>query len=192
VSVIFERVSWPRQTLRLAVRPATVDDLPSVFAYRTLDVVGRWMPSRPTSYDEWLLRMDGTALLERTLVVERETELVGDLYLRVNDAWAQAEASESEAQGSQAEIGWCFSPTHQGLGYATEAVAELVRLCFEDLGLRRLTAEAFADNVPSVRIMEKLGMRREAEHRQESLHRDLGWVDSVTYALLRDEWSSNG
>jgi RimJ/RimL family protein N-acetyltransferase len=40
--------------------------------------------------------------------------------------------------------------------------------------------------------MEKLGMRREALHRQESLHRDLGWVDGVTYAVLRDEWRSAG
>jgi RimJ/RimL family protein N-acetyltransferase len=31
-------------------------------------------------------------------------------------------------------------------------------------------------------------MQREAFHRRESLHRDLGWVDSVVYALLADEW----
>jgi RimJ/RimL family protein N-acetyltransferase len=36
--------------------------------------------------------------------------------------------------------------------------------------------------------MEKVGMQREARYRRESLHRDLGWVDSVVYALLREDW----
>jgi len=188
--VTFERVAWPRRTERLSIRPATVDDLPSVFAYRTLEEVGHWMPSRPASYDAWLMSL-GKDVLPRTLVVERDGVLVGDLYLQVGDAWAQVEAPEPRGKESQAEIGWCLSPDHQGQGYAVEAVTELVRICFEDLGLRRLTAEAFADNVPSLRVMEKLGMRREALHRRESLHRDLGWVDGVTYAILRDEWEGD-
>ena len=186
----FERVAWPRRTERLTIRPATVDDLPSVFAYRTLEEVGQWMPNRPASYDAWLIRM-GRDALPRTLVIVRDESVIGDLYLKVEDGWAQAEAPEPGGKESQAEIGWCLSPDHQGRGYATEAVAELVRICFEDLGLRRLTAEAFADNTPSTKVMEKLGMRREALHRRESLHRDLGWVDSVTYAILRDEWEGD-
>ncbi len=145
------------------------------------------MPSHPTSYDEWLLGLDRTGMLSRTLVVERDGEIVGDLYLHVEDAWAQAEVSEG-GKAVQAEIGWVLSPAHQGRGYATEAVDELVRVCFDDLGLRRLTAIAFAGNPTSVRVMEKVGMRQEALHRQESLHRDLGWVDSVVFALLADEW----
>ena len=67
-----------------------------------------------------------------------------------------------------------------------------MRICFDDLGLRRLTAVAFADNPASLRVMEKVGMRQEALHRQESLHRDLGWVDSVVYAVLADEWRAPG
>jgi len=187
----FESVAWPRRTARLSIRPATVADFPAVFAYRTLEDVGHWMPSRPTSYDAWLLSM-GKDALPRTLVIERDDVLVGDLYLKVDDGWAQAEVADRGAKESQAEIGWCLSPEHQGLGYAVEAVSELVRVCFEELGLRRLTAEAFADNGPSLRVMEKVGMRREALHRQESLHRELGWVDSVVYAILRDEWQRRG
>lgn len=185
--MILDRVTWPRHTDRLSIRPATVADLPAVFAYRTLDEVGEWMPSRPASYDAWLVQL-GKDVLPRTLVVERDEVLVGDLYLYVNDGWAQAEAPEPRGTETQAEIGWCLSPEHQGHGYAGEAVAELVTVCFEELGLRRLTAEAFADNLASVRVMEKVGMRREAVHRQESLHRDRGWLDSVVYALLADEW----
>ena len=45
-----------------------------------------------------------------------------------------------------------------------------------------------ADNVASTRIMEKLGMRREEYAVRDSLHRSLGWLDGVTYAILVDEW----
>ena len=93
--------------------------------------------------------------------------------------------------GEEAEIGWCLSPAHQGHGYVTEAATELVRICFDDLGVRRISAAAFADNVPSLRIMERLGMRQESHGVRDSLHRDLGWVDGVVYALLADEWRAN-
>jgi RimJ/RimL family protein N-acetyltransferase len=185
--VTFERVSWPRQTERLSIRPVETADLQTVFGYRSDPDVARWLPEQPTSYDAWLLKLDRVGILGRTLVVEHDGQIVGDLYLHVEDAWAQAEVSEGGKE-VQAEIGWVLSPAHQGRGFATEAVDELVRVCFDDLGLRRLTAVAFAGNPASLRVMEKAGMRQEALHRQESLHRDLGWVDSVVYALLADEW----
>ena len=55
----------------------------------------------------------------------------------------------------------------------------------------RTTAECFADNVASWRLMEKLGMRREAHTVKDSLHRDKGWLDGFTYALLEDEWRTH-
>ena len=183
----FERLSWPARTERLSFRPAEIADLPAVFAYRTLEDVAQWMPNRPASYDEWVLRLGGSDTMDRTLVLELEGTVIGDLYLRVEDGWAQREVSEG-GRNAQAEIGWCLSPDHQGRGYVTEAVTELIRICFEDLAIRRLAAVAFADNAASIRVMEKLGMRREAVFRRESLHRDLGWVDSVIYALLADDW----
>ncbi|HEX4977620.1 MAG TPA: GNAT family protein, partial [Nocardioides sp.] len=86
------------------------------------------------------------------------------------------------------ELGWALDPAYGGRGLATEAVEGLLRICFEHLGLRRVTAGCFADNVPSWRLMERVGMRRELHTLQESLHRDLGWVDGLGYALLADEW----
>jgi RimJ/RimL family protein N-acetyltransferase len=61
-------------------------------------------------------------------------------------------------------------------------------VCFEHLGMRRIEAGAFAANEPSWRLMERVGMRRESYSVKESLHRDLGWVDGVLYAMLADEW----
>ncbi|HET8982464.1 MAG TPA: GNAT family protein, partial [Pedococcus sp.] len=94
----------------------------------------------------------------------------------------------AQARGVQAELGWALDPERQGCGYATEAVEALIRLCFEDLGLRRVTANCFADNETSWRLMERLGMRRELHTRRESLHRSGQWLDGLGYALLADEW----
>jgi RimJ/RimL family protein N-acetyltransferase len=185
--VTFERLSWPRRTARLAIRPCEPPDLPAVYAVRSLPDVAEWMPSLPASYEEFVLRQGASKAMDTCLVMELDGAVIGDLYLHVEDAWAQAEVSAA-ARNAQAEIGWCLSPAHQGHGYVTEATAELVRICFEDLDVRRLTAQAFADNAPSLRVMERLGMTCEARFRSESLHRDHGWVDGVVYALLKDDW----
>ncbi len=182
----FDRISWPRRTDRLVIRPARSGDLRAVFDVRTLPEMGQWMPERPTSYPAFVLRFGELGLLARTLVMERDGEVIGDLYLQVTDAWAQLDMAARA--GQEAEIGWCLSPVHQGRGYVTEAAIELVRVCFEDLGVRRVSAAAFADNAPSLRIMERLGMRLESRGVRDSMHRDLGWVDGVVYALLDDAW----
>jgi RimJ/RimL family protein N-acetyltransferase len=133
-----------------------------------------------------VLRFGELGVLGRTLMLERDGVVIGDLYLHVTDAWAQEDMADRA--GEEAEIGWCLSPEHQGHGYVTEGARALVQLCIEDLGVRRISAAAFADNTPSLRIMERLGMRQENHGIRDSLHRDLGWVDGVVYALLADEW----
>ncbi len=70
----------------------------------------------------------------------------------------------------------------------TEAVRELLRVAFEDHGLRRVVANCFYDNEPSWRLMERLGMRRETHAVRDSLHRSGEWRASLAYALLAEEW----
>lgn len=145
------------------------------------------MTSAPTSLQEYRARFENPERLAKTLVVELDGRVIGDLMLAIEDAWSQAEVA-ARARGVQAELGWALDPERQGCGYATEAVEALIRLCFEDLGLRRVTANCFADNETSWRLMERLGMRRELHTRRESLHRSGQWLDGLGYALLADEW----
>jgi RimJ/RimL family protein N-acetyltransferase len=51
-----------------------------------------------------------------------------------------------------------MSPTFQGRGYATEAVGALVAYAFETLGAEVVRAYASAENLPSIRVAEKVGM----------------------------------
>ncbi len=180
-------LTWPMRTDRLLLRPLDPGDVAAVFEYRRLPEVTEWVGSRVTDLDDFTGR-----ILDRTsgtdhLVVEHDAVIVGDLMLDVQDAWGQREVADRAAR-TQGLLGWNFHPDHHGRGYATEAVGELLRICFDDLGLRRVEAECFAANEPSWRLMERLGMRREIHSIAESLHRDRGWVDGLGYALLAEEW----
>jgi RimJ/RimL family protein N-acetyltransferase len=186
-AVTLDRISWPRRTARLTLRPATVADLEALGRIQNLAEVAYWLPSTAGTQADYLLHMGREGLLPRTLVVELDGIVVGELYLHLAAGWSQVEVAE-RAVDTEAEIGWALDPARQGQGYATEAATELVRVCFEELGVRRITATAFADNRSSLRIMERLGMRCETRGVRTTLHRDRGWVDSTVYALLADEW----
>lgn len=180
-------LSWPRRTERLTLRPVSKDDFEALWQIRRQESVGRWMGATSQEFDEFAEFIGNDERMGKTLVIERDGVLIGDLMLAPEDPWAQVEVVD-QAKGTQAEIGWCIDPAIEGNGYATEAVRELVRICFEELGFRRLVALCFAANEPSWRLMERLGMRREAHTVKESLHRSGEWLDGLSYALLAEEW----
>jgi RimJ/RimL family protein N-acetyltransferase len=183
-------VVWPVRTERLVLRPATAADVESTWRFRRLESVSRWLTREVATLDEHRALFEDPAWLARTIVVELDGTVIGDLMVRVTDAWAQAEVAE-QAAGVQAELGWVLDPEHSGHGYASEAVRALLRICFEDLGLRRVSAECFAANEASWRLMERVGMRREAHNLRDSLHRSGDWLDGMGYALLADEWRAS-
>jgi RimJ/RimL family protein N-acetyltransferase len=63
----------------------------------------------------------------------------------------------------------------------------IIRHCFDELEVHRITANCFLDNEASWRLMERVGMRRELHAVRDSLHRSGRWLDTVGYALLREE-----
>ena len=184
-----DRLAWPVRTERLLLRRMTTADAPAMWAYRRLDEVTRWVTSRPVDEAAWIA--GSAAMLRDQLVLELDGRVVGDVMVRVEDAWAQREVAHLAA-GTQAELGWTLDPAVGGRGLATEAVRAALRIAFEGLGVRRVVASAFADNGPSLRLAERVGMRRESYAVADSLHRDLGWIDGVGYALLAEEWAARG
>jgi RimJ/RimL family protein N-acetyltransferase len=180
-------LSWPKRTERLLIRPVTKDDFEALWQIRRQETVGQWMTRSSTEWDGFAEVMAEPDRMGKTFVIELDGTVIGDLMLAPEDAWAQVEVAE-QAKGVQAEIGWCIDPAAEGHGYATEAVRELIRVAFEELGLRRLVANAFAANKASTRLMERVGMRQEQYAVRESLHRSGEWMDGISYALLADEW----
>ncbi len=110
-------------------------------------------------------------------MVVRETDtLIGDVSLHL--------VSDEHRQG---EVGYIIHPDHAGRGYATEAVRQLLRIAFDDLGLHRVVGRLEARNLASARVLEKLGMRREALLVENEWVKD-EWQSELVYAILDREW----
>lgn len=184
-----DTVSWPLTTERLSLRRVTMADEDSMWEYRRLEDVSRWGSWHAVDQADWHALLQ--ARLRDVVVIEFEGRIIGDLMIRIEDGWSQREVAAG-ARNMQAELGWTLNPGSVGRGFATEAVGEALRLCFEDLHLHRVVANAFAANESSRRLAERVGMRRELHGVRDSLHRDLGWIDGIGYALLADEWRAAG
>jgi RimJ/RimL family protein N-acetyltransferase len=88
-------------------------------------------------------------------------------------------------------IGWSLSPAYRRLGIATEAARALLGFLFEHLGVHRVQARTGAANTPSWKLMERLGMRREAHFHESHTNLAGEWDDEFVYAILKKEWDSN-
>lgn len=108
----------------------------------------------------------------------RETlELIGCIGLHGNET------------APMAEFGYWLGAPFWGNGYATEALREVLRLGFEDLGLRRIGACHFAHNPASGRVMQKAGLTHEGTQRLGA-QRGRQLFDRVNYGLIDDEWKA--
>lgn len=57
------------------------------------------------------------------------------------------------------EIGYDIVPKYQGHGYATEMARALIEWAFQQPNVSRVTAECLDNSTPSVRVLEKVGMK---------------------------------
>ena len=89
----------------------------------------------------------------------------------------------------QAEMGFTFAREFQGRGLAREAAERVLDYVFGTLGLHRVVAVTDCENVRSIALLERLGMRREA-HFVENIWFKGAWGSEYLYAVLRREWES--
>lgn len=88
---------------------------------------------------------------------------------------------------AQCELGYCIGKAWWGKGIMTEAVKEVVRYLFEEVGMNRIEAAHDVHNPASGRVMQKAGMVFEGVHRQASKN-NTGICDVAIYAILANEY----
>jgi RimJ/RimL family protein N-acetyltransferase len=181
------------ETTRLRLRHFLDGDLALFMAYRNDPEVAR--------YQDWegISEPEARAFLQEQKEVQpglpgqwfqiavelKETGmLVGDCALKIE-----------EHDERQAEIGYTLSRAYQGRGIASEAVSCVLEYAFVTLGLHRVIAMTDCENVASVALLERLGLRREGHFRQNVWLKGK-WGDEYLYAMLQEEWltmrSTNG
>jgi len=176
---------WPIETRRLVLRPFDDGDFAAFAAIQAEPEVARWLYNEPrvgAAAREYFERKKPLTALHAEddwmscAVVEQATgALVGDLSLH----WVSVEHRT-------AEVGFLFAPAVQGRGYATEAARAIVGWAFS-AGFHRVIGRTEARNAASARVLEKLGMRREA-HFVENEWVKGEWQSEFVYAVLEREW----
>src|SRR5205814_6531002 len=89
-----------------------------------------------------------------------------------------------EPEHARAEIGYVIARPYWGQGLVTEAVREMLRLGFDELGLNRIEARCRPENIGSARVMEKNGMTYEGTLREQMFVKGKYW-DWKLYSILR-------
>lgn len=180
------RPDYPLEGERLLLRPYEPGDYDALHAIQSRTDVTRflyWEPRGPAEVRTSLERKIAAASIEEegetlaaAAVLRSTGELVGDCTLH----WVSR-------QHGCGEIGFIFHPDHQGRGYATEAGRLLLEIGFDGMGMHRMIGRLEARNTASARVLEKLGMRREALLIENEFVKG-EWQSEIVYAMLDREW----
>ena len=183
-----EPPAYPIRTQRLLLRPYRLSDLEALADLRGREDVVRYL--------EWGVRSreEVMATIERRLELTHLDDDRSDVSLAIELAETGALVGEillhwASREHRQGELGWVVHPDHASRGYATEAAQAMLGVGFDHYGLHRICARLDARNAASVRVCEKLGMRREALLRENEWIKG-EWTDEAVYALLRSEWDA--
>jgi RimJ/RimL family protein N-acetyltransferase len=175
------------ETARLLIRPFVMGDLPDV--HRLLDIELRhadlgaermeavaeraeWLQWTVLNYAQ-LAKLHQPPYGDRAVVLKSTEHLVGACgFVPCLNAFEQLPgfASRGDLEGAgrySAEFGlfYAISPAHQRRGYASEAAGALVDYAFRQLHLKRVVATTSYDNIASMSVMRRLGMRVEKNPR---------------------------
>ena len=174
---------------RLILRPLRMEDAHEIFLYRSDPEIYKyqsWQPNTIADVEEFITKKIVSApnlpdtWYQLAICKNESSQLIGDcgLHFPRNDH-------------GQVEIGITLKREHQGLGYATECLNLVFDYVFRDLKKHRMYASVDPNNHASVRLLERMKMRKEA-HFVESIHSGDCWLDDIIYAILAREWVNNG
>lgn len=167
-------------TDRLVIRRFRPDDVEAFVAYRSDPDVAR--------YQSWEAYTRARA---ETFVAE-----IASLHPGMPGEWFQFAVADTAIDAllgdtalfvdaddpSHGEIGFTFSPAHQGKGYATEAVRATIDYAFDVLGVEVVVGVTDARNEPSIALLERIGMENVSSAHVEFKGE---WCDELTFELRR-------
>lgn len=183
-------MSFPIETKRLIVRRFGPEDLEAIVAFTAHPSVSRETTNIPrddlAKLAEYCERQRRIELFEAKACVDLAIE-------RKSDGFVLGLLSLVSDGNRQGEIGWALGIEHRGQGYTTEAARGLLGYVFTECGYHRIFAGTIYTNTRSWKLMERLGMRKEAHFLQAHVPAETGgrWIDTVRYAMLASEWMAS-
>jgi len=170
-----ERIELP--TARLLLRPFRTSDVDDALAYRNDAEFARFLPHIPQPFT----RGDAEAFVARNMAGSWEDSVT---FAVVLDATVIGTVNLEIGSGTRAAmLGYAIGRSWWNRGIATEAAVAVMAWGIPAFALRRIWASTDARNVPSQRVLEKLGMLREGVRAADHPGRDNVMVDEVVYGL---------
>lgn len=170
-------------TERLILRPWRQSDLDDLYAYASVDGVGQmagWKPHENKEESQQILNM--FIEQKKTFALEYQGKVIGSLGI---ETYHEEQFPEFAGKKCR-EIGYVLSKNYWGQGLMPEAVREVIRYLFEEVGLDVVFCGHFLWNQQSQRAQEKCGFKHYADNKFET---SLGTVeDNEVSILTRERW----
>lgn len=168
------------KTKRLILRPIKFEDYSDIHQLHSLAEVDEYNTlGIPKNIDETIHHVEnlvnsnqGVQPQAYTFVIENDNHFTGLISLNLG-----------KPKYKNAEIWFKIHPNFWNKGIATEALKEIISFGFNTLNLHRIEAGCAVDNIGSYKVLEKVGMIREA-HTRQLLPLKSGWADNYGYAIL--------
>jgi RimJ/RimL family protein N-acetyltransferase len=174
------------ETARLHLRPLELADEDDVLVYQSDPEIVRYIPWPERTREQ--VRAGIVAFKDRTRMERSGDALVlAMVEKRSGTVIGQMNVGITSREDAQGEFGYVVARAFGRRGFATEASAAVLDYAFDVLDLHRVTAQIDTRNVASVGVVTKLGLRREAEFRENEWFKG-EWTSSWIYAILAAEW----
>ncbi|MER5389105.1 GNAT family protein [Saccharopolyspora sp. NPDC002686] len=182
-------VAAPIATDRLLLRPFILDDTDDVWAYQRKPDVAQHLLWEARDREQTGAAVERMTR-ENALSEDGDCLSLAAVLPETGQVIGQVELVLLSRANRQGEVGYIFNPDFQGKGLATEAARAVLRLGFDELDLHRIIGRCSAHNLASAKLMERLGMRREAHFVDSMIIRGT-WREELVYAMLQREWRAN-
>ena len=180
------------ETERLILRTFTEDDAADVLEYLREPAVHCFASMRLDSLDaardEMKKRMGDELYL--AIVLKETGKVIGEIF-----AHPESNEPDDEIMDTFSPC-WMLNLNYSGKGYAYEAAKAYFDYLFKEKGARRIYAYTEDYNLPSQRLCERLGMRREGLFMEfvSFINNPDGtplYENTMQYAILKKEWESH-
>ena len=165
------------KTERLSIRKFVPEDYEDLSEILTDSEVTYFEPYETFTKEACVSEAINFSKSEEFFAVVLDGKVIGKIYF-------------SDRKLGPYEIGYTFNGSYQGKGYAFESVKGMMNYAFTILGVRRIIAQINTRNTKSIRLVERLEMRREAVHKEIFPRKDDEniYEDFYVYALLKSEF----
>lgn len=175
-------------TARLTLRRITLEDAQAMFDNWASDPeVTKFLTWPPHSsvdvtkavIGDWVAQYDDPTFYQWVIVPKELGQPIGTVAV-----------VERKDEAELVHIGYCIGKAWWHRGYMSEALGELIRFFFEEVGVGRVECRHDPNNPHSGGVMRKCGMTYEGTTRRADRNNQ-GICDAAWYGILAEEWKEN-